>query len=157
MEKYRSKIEDICRKIASEMHLAVYDVEEKTTAKGKVIVVFITKIGGVNLDECADFSRRLSEELDALDFIPERYYLEVSSPGIERPLKLKTHYLSAINELVEIEWNNEQKRIVTKGWLMEVNPDKIVVRDREELVDIPMSAIHKARTCFSNIKTRELL
>lgn len=157
MEKYRSRIEDICRKIASEMHLAVYDVEEKTTAKGKVIVVFVTKIGGVNLDECADFSRKLSEELDLLDFIPERYYLEVSSPGIERPLKLKTHYLSAINELVEIEWNLENKRTRTKGWLTEVNPDSIVVRDREEMVEIPMPAIHKARTCFSNMKTREQL
>ncbi|MBM4399221.1 MAG: ribosome maturation factor RimP [Candidatus Cloacimonetes bacterium] len=157
MEKYRSRIEDICRKIASEMHLAVYDVEEKTTAKGKVIVVFVTKIGGVNLDECADFSRKLSEELDLLDFIPERYYLEVSSPGIERPLKLKTHYLSAINELVEIEWNLENKRTRTKGWLTEVNPDSIVVRDRDEMVEIPMPAIHKARTCFSNMKTREQL
>lgn len=157
MEKYRSRIEDICRKIASEMHLAVYDVEEKTTAKGKVIVVFVTKIGGVNLDECADFSRKLSEELDLLDFIPERYYLEVSSPGIERPLKLKTHYLSAINELVEIEWNLENKRTRTKGWLKEVNPDSIVVRDRDEMVEIPMPAIHKARTCFSNMKTREQL
>ena len=157
MEKYRSKVEELGRKIAAEMHLAVYDIEEKTTAKGKVIVVFLTKIGGINLDECALFSRRLSEELDTLDFIPEKYYLEVSSPGIERPLKLKTHYLSAINELVEIVWDKDKTRLTTLGTLQEVNPDTIVVKDKEELVSIPLTAIHKAHTRFSNQKTRELL
>jgi len=155
MEKYRSRVEDISKKIAAEMHLAVYDIEEKTTAKGKVIVVFLTKICGIGLDECALFSRKLSEELDAFDFIPERYFLEVSSPGIERPLKLKTHYLSAINELVEIIWEKERTKVTTKGWLQEVNPDNIVIRDRDEQIQIPISVIHKARTCFSNVKTRE--
>ncbi|MFO7659720.1 MAG: ribosome assembly cofactor RimP [Candidatus Cloacimonadaceae bacterium] len=157
MERYRSKVEELGKKIAAELHMAVYDIEEKTTAKGKVIVVFLTKIGGVNLDECAAFSRKLSEELDLLDFIPERFYLEVSSPGIERPLKLKMHYLSAINELVEIVWDKDEARITTKGWLQEVNPDDIVIKDKEELVQIPISAIHKARTCFSNSRTREQL
>ncbi len=155
MERYRSKVEDISKKIAAEMHLAVYDIEEKTTAKGKVIVVFLTKIGGVNLDECAVFSRKLSEELDSFDFIPERYFLEVSSPGIERPLKLKSHYLTAINELVEIVWDKDKTRLTTKGWLQEVNPDDIVVKDKEELIQIPIPAIHKAKTCFSNDRTRE--
>lgn len=155
MERYRSRVEDISKKIAAELHLAVYDIEEKTTAKGKVIVVFLTKIGGVSLDECAVFSRRLSEELDAFDFIPERYYLEVSSPGIERPLKLKSHYLTAINELVEIVWDKDQTRLTTKGWLQEVNPDSIVIRDKDELIEIPIPAIHKAKTCFSNSRIRE--
>jgi ribosome maturation factor RimP len=157
MERYRSRVEDISKKIAADMHLAVYDIEEKTTAKGKVIVVFLTKIGGVSLDECAAFSRSLSEELDAFDFIPERYYLEVSSPGIERPLKLKSHYLTAINELVEIVWDKDKTRLTTKGWLQEVNPDSIVVKDRDEMIQIPIPAIHKAKTCFSNSRTREQL
>jgi len=155
MERYRAKVEELGKKIAAEMHMAVYDIEEKTTAKGKVVVVFLTKIGGINLDECALFSRKLSEELDMLDFIPDRYYLEVSSPGIERPLKLKMHYLSAINELVEIVWDVENLRKTSKGWLQEVNPDSIVIKDKEEIIQIPISAIHKARTCFSNSRTRE--
>jgi len=157
MEKYRAKIEDLSKKVAAEMHLAVYDIEEKTTAKGKIIVVYLTKIGGINLDECAKFSHQLSEELDMLDFIPERYYLEVSSPGVERPLKLKMHYASAISELVEINWVNADTRAVTKGWLQEVNPDNIVIKDKDEMITIPISAIHKAKTCFSNIRTREQL
>jgi ribosome maturation factor RimP len=67
------------------------------------------------------------------------------------------HYLSAINELVEIVWDKDDKRITMKGWLQEVNPDNIVIKDKEELVEIPLSAIHKAKTVFSNSRTREQL
>ncbi len=155
IERYRRRVEDISRKIAADMRLAVYDIEEKITAKGKVIVVFLIKAGGVSLDECASFSRSLSVELDELDFIPERYFLEVSSPGVERPLKLKSHYLTAINELVEIVWDEDRVRRTTRGRLQEVNPDSIVVNDREELIRILMTSIHKARTCFTNSRTRE--
>jgi ribosome maturation factor RimP len=157
MDKYRSRIEEVGKRVAADLNLAVYDIEEKTTAKGKVIVVFLTKIGGINLDECAVFSRKLSEELDLMDFITERYYLEVSSPGIERPLKLKMHYLSAINEPVEIQWNKDSERLTTQGLLLEVNPDYIIVQVKEDNVEIQMSAIHKAKTCFLKSLKREQL
>jgi ribosome maturation factor RimP len=157
MEKYRSRIEEIGKRIAQEQHLAIYDIEEKSTGKGKVIVVYLTKIGGINLDECAAFSRALSDELEILDLIPERYYLEVSSPGVERALKLKMHYASAIGELVDVQWRKDDAYVNIKGWLHEVNPDSIVIKDRDELIEIPISSIHKAKTCFSNSKTREQL
>jgi ribosome maturation factor RimP len=48
-------------------------------------VIYLTKIGGVTLDECARFSRALGNEIEEFDIIPERYFLEVSSPGLERP------------------------------------------------------------------------
>ncbi len=81
MQYYRTQIEDIAKKISADMHLAVYDVDEKMSGKGRIIIVYLTKIGGVSLDECARFSRLLGEELETFDFIPERYFLEVSSPG----------------------------------------------------------------------------
>jgi len=155
MEKYRLRIEELAKRLAGEMHLALYDLEEKATGKGKVIVVFITKLGGVTLDECAVFSHRLSEELDSQDFITEHYYLEVSSPGIERPLRLKTHYISAINEQVEIQWQSASQRLTSKGKLVEVNPDSVVILEKETRLEIPFSAIHKARTCFIKTRTRE--
>lgn len=157
MEKYRSRIEEIGKRIAQELHLALYDIEEKSTGKGKVIIVYLTKIGGINLDECAVFSRALSNELEELDIIPERYYLEVSSPGIERVLKLKMHYASAIGELVDVQWKQGDAPVLTQGILHEVNPDNIVIKDGDELIEIPISSIHKAKTCFTDSKTREQL
>ncbi|MDZ4121537.1 MAG: ribosome assembly cofactor RimP [Candidatus Cloacimonadaceae bacterium] len=151
MEHYRTQIEDIAKKICQEMHLAIYDIDEKQSQKGRIIIVYLTKIGGVTLDECASFSRKLGEELEVLDIVPERYFLEVSSPGIERPLKLKSHYKSAISEKVAVEWISEDEKKSNLGTLTEVNPDSIVLDDRGSIIEIPFSTISRAKTVFIGI------
>ncbi len=148
MEFYRTQIEDIARKICNDMHVALYDIDEKISGKGRIITVYLTKIGGITLDECAQFSRYLGGELEAFDLIPERYYLEVSSPGIERPLKLKSHYVSAINEKVAVQWSEDGEKRSTLGTLTEVNQDTITLDDRGELKEIPLKAISRAKTIY---------
>ncbi|MDD4310421.1 MAG: ribosome maturation factor RimP [Candidatus Cloacimonetes bacterium] len=156
MEYYRVQIEEIAKKICQEMHLALYDIDEKMSGKGRIITVYLTKIGGVLLDECAAFSRALGNELETFDLIPERYYLEVSSPGIERPLKLKSHYVSAITEKVAIQWNDGEEKKSTMGSLIEVNQDTIKLDDRGEIVEISFKAISRAKTIYLDIpKGRE--
>jgi len=155
MEYYRNQIEDIAKKICAEMHLALYDIDEKFSQKGRIIIIYLTKIGGVSLDECAAFSRALSNQLDELDFVADRYFLEVSSPGLERPLKLKMHYTSAINEKVAVQWHVEAEKLSAMGTLVEVNPDFIRLDDRGEILEIPFSAIDRAKTVFLSTSHKE--
>lgn len=133
------------------MCLALYDIDEKLSQKGRIVIVYLTKTGGVTLDECALFSRKLGEELEMFDIIPERYFLEVSSPGIERPLKLKSHYKSAINEKIAVEWQAGEVKHSNMGTLLEVNPDSILINDRGTQIDIPFSGISRAKTVFLGI------
>ncbi len=151
MEYYRVQIEEIAKKICQDMHLAIYDIDEKMSGKGRIITVYLTKIGGVLLDECAAFSRALGNELETFDLIPERYYLEVSSPGIERPLKLKSHYVSAITEKVAVQWHDGEEKKSTLGTLTEVNQDSIMLDDRGVAVEIAFKAITRAKTVFLDI------
>ncbi len=156
MEYYRVQIEEIAKKICQDMHLAIYDIDEKMSGKGRIITVYLTKIGGVLLDECAAFSRALGNELETFDLIPERYYLEVSSPGIERPLKLKSHYVSAITEKVAVQWVCDDEKKSTMGTLLEVNQDTLKLDDRGEIIEIPFKAITRAKTVYLDIpKGRE--
>lgn len=148
MEYYRTQVEDIARKLSANMHLAVYDIDEKMSGKGRIIVVYLTKIGGVTLDECASFSRALSDELESLDLIPERYFLEVSSPGLERPLRLKSHWISAINEKVAVQYAFENEKQSRMGTLIEVNQDTVVLDDRGERLEILLKSISRAKTIF---------
>ncbi len=148
MEFHRSQIEDIARKICQQMHLALYDIDEKMSGKGRIITVYLTKIGGVTLDECASFSRALADELEEFDLIPDRYFLEVSSPGLERPLKLKSHYVSAINEKVAVEWTDGEAKRSTMGTLTEVNQDSITLDDRGRIVEIDLKSVTRAKTVF---------
>lgn len=148
MEYYRVQMEELAKKICAEMHLALYDIDEKLSNKGRIYTIYLTKIGGVTLDECAKFSRNLSELLDELDIIPDRFFLEVSSPGIERPLKLKSHYVSAINEKIVVQWNDAEVKRSTMGTLIEVNQDYILVDDRGDRLEIPFKSIIRAKTIY---------
>ena len=133
------------------MHLALYDIDEKMSGKGRIIIVYLTKIGGVTLDECARFSRALSDELETFDLIPERYFLEVSSPGLERPLKLKSHWVSAINEKVAVQYSEEEEKRSVMGTLLEVNQDTVVLDDRGERIEIALKSISRAKTVYLGI------
>jgi ribosome maturation factor RimP len=155
MEYFKAQIEEISKKLCREMNLAIYDIEEKMSGKGRIITVYLTKAGGVTLDDCATFSRALADELETLDIIPDRYFLEVSSPGVERPLKLKTHYVSAINEKVAVQWNDGEARLSTLGTLTEVNQDTITLDDRGVIVEIPFKAITRAKTVFLTKREEE--
>jgi len=148
MEYYRVQIEEIAKRICNEKHLALYDIDEKMSGKGRIITVYLTKIGGVTLDECASFSRALGAELEEFDFIPERYYLEVSSPGVERPLKLKSHWVSAINEKVAVQFNDGEEKKSVMGTLTVVDQDEITIDDRGTLYLIPFKQISRAKTVY---------
>ncbi len=149
------KIEEIVKAVCVEKEVAFYDFEVKSTQKGKVLSIFITKTGGVTLGDCASVSRQIGHILEEQDLIPDKYFLEVSSPGIERVLKFKKHYIGAINELVKISYTDEeQKKVVTIGKLMEVLPEYVNVEVDQQMVQIPFSAIKKARTYF-DFKNKE--
>lgn len=82
--------------------LELVDVEYRREGGGWVLRVFIDKPGGVTLDDCQAASRALGEKLDELDPIPTSYSLEVSSPGIERPLKRPEDYERFAGRLVHV-------------------------------------------------------
>jgi len=144
----KEKIEVIAEEICHANDVGLYDVEMKNTRKGKVICVYITKINGVTIDECKKVSKDLGRLLENDDFIQGRYFLEVSSPGLERELKMKKHYLSAINEKIKISYNKNDKPLTEIGILQEVLPEKIKVLIDENAEEIPFSNIKKVRTYF---------
>ena len=148
MEYYRPQVEDIARRLCQEQHLALYDIDEKMSGKGRIIMVYLTKIGGVTLEDCARFSRALGADLEEFDLIPDRYFLEVSSPGLERPLKLKSHWVSAINEKVAVQWTDGEQKRSTMGTLTEVGQDSVILDDRGNRVEIELKAISKAKTIY---------
>jgi ribosome maturation factor RimP len=100
-------------------------------------------------------SRALGDELDVLDLIPTKYYLEVSSPGLERSLKRVEHYEQAIGQKVKVTYREEEKNATLQGVLERVHSDRIELslakKKKEEesrVVEIPYENIKKARTVY---------
>lgn len=97
-----SRVSVIADQILLTMGLELVDVEYKREQAGWVLRLYIDKPGGVGLDECSKVSRELSGVLDVEDFIKGRYNLEVSSPGLNRPLKTETDFARNCGRLVKV-------------------------------------------------------
>jgi ribosome maturation factor RimP len=85
-QSLKNRIAELAEKVAASMGMEVVLVEIKGDGKHSVVRTFIDQPGGISLDDCERFSRRFSVSLDVEDWIPFRYVLEVSSPGVDRPL-----------------------------------------------------------------------
>lgn len=93
---------DMAVPIADGLGFSVYDVEFVKEGSARFLRVFLDKEGGIGIDECEEFSRALSDLLDKADPISENYYLEVSSPGIERKIRRREHFELCRGEVVDI-------------------------------------------------------
>ena len=86
-EDYEARTEALLQPIIDELGFEIVDVEYVKEAQDYYLRAYIDKEGGISIDDCEAVSRRLSDELDREDFIPDAYILEVSSPGLGRQLK----------------------------------------------------------------------
>lgn len=94
---------EIARPVAAEMGLLLWDVRFEKEGGSHFLRYFIDKPGGVTIDDCERFSRAVDPLLDEADPIAEAYYLEVSSPGIERSLKTPEHFVAFIGRKIVIK------------------------------------------------------
>ncbi|MFM8440417.1 MAG: ribosome maturation factor RimP [Acidobacteriota bacterium] len=132
--------------IAEEKGLELVDLQLIGSAKNLTLRVFIDKKGGVSIDDCASVSRLLSEQLDADDLIPAAYVLEVSSPGLDRPLKSIGDFEKFKGSPAKIRTHRpiEGQRNFS-GTLKGVDGDKILIDDKTTgVLGIDHSDIAKA-------------
>jgi len=123
----------------------LYDIVKLKENDKNIFRVVVTSINGINLDKCAEISRMISPILDVEEPMNGVYNLEVSSPGIERKLKKKEHFMGSIGELVKVKNSNTD---VFKGKLLKANEEKIVILTEFEEVELAYDSILSASTYF---------
>ena len=102
-ETYEMHTEELLLPIAERNGVEIYDVEYVKEGSDYYLRAYIDKPDGVNILDCENVSRELSDALDREDFIPDAYILEVSSPGLGRTLKKDRHLEKSIGSEVEIK------------------------------------------------------
>ena len=115
--------------------------------KNKIIQIMIDHCNKIiDIEDCAKYSRMISEFLDKKNLIPHDFSLEVSSPGIDRPLtRLKDFYEFKGNKVKITEINLENKRTNHKGILTEVTKKNILLDQNDNLVSIKLDKICDAK------------
>jgi len=87
----REEVRQLAQTLATEEGYEIVDVEQAVVGRHRTLRVLLDREGGVNISDCSRFSRRLSDCLDMNQTIPGSYHLEVSSPGLDRPLRTLEH------------------------------------------------------------------
>jgi ribosome maturation factor RimP len=139
------RVRAIVEPLLSERDLELFDVEQS----GSVLRITVDRPGGVGLDDLGETTRSISRALDEHDPMPGRYTLEVSSPGLERSLRLPAHFARAVGEKVAVRTHpGVEPRRVT-GVLVASDDDGIDLQgeDGSEL-RLGYADIERARTVF---------
>ena len=149
MERDRtvSRIWELATQIADGEAMEVVDVElrREGSRAGRVLRLYLDKEGGPNVDDLGRVSRQLSELLDAHDIVEGSYTLEVSSPGINRPLTKPDHFQRFIGKRVRIRTGDMiDGRRSFLGILNEVSGDTIRIEVEGKPYQIPFSMIEKS-------------
>ena len=140
------RVEGILGPLLESEGFSLVDVEYKWEQGGWVLRVFIDKEGEVTLDDCTRVSREFGQLLDVEDIIPTSYRLEVSSPGLDRPLKKEEDFVKYSGRRVRIKTRDQVSgRRNFKGDLLGCTEGKVMVKvEGSEVFAIPLSSILKA-------------
>jgi ribosome maturation factor RimP len=125
--------------------MELVEVDYRREARGWVLRLTIDKEGGVTLDDCSRISQQVGRELDVEDFISAPYALEVSSPGLTRPLRSEKDFMKHCNRLIKLRTVDPiNSRQQFKGKLLGVSNNQIELEMEEGIVQIPLAKIAKA-------------
>ena len=138
-----TQIYEMVKPISDELNYEIYHIEYVKENGEYYLRIYIEKEGGITLSDCEALSRRVSDVLDEVDPIKEAYFLEVSSPGLNRRLFTNDHYVKFVGREVLVRLTKAldgNKNF--KGILKEVNEDNIIVElEGEKLQTIPKDKI----------------
>ncbi len=144
-KKAINKLEKIGLEIVDERNFELVDVEFVKEAGQWYLRYYIDKPGGITIDDCQNVSEAISQRLDILDPIPYSYILEVSSPGLERPLKKDKDFLRHIGANVQVKtFEDIDGQKVFEGILKSFS-DNILTVSSDKEIKIPREKISSAR------------
>lgn len=148
-QKIIEKIEKIVTPVANEMGLSLVDIEYMQDGGYWYVRIYVENLNGeITLEECAAISGKIDEDVDKL--IEQRFFLEVSSPGIERPLKKIEDFIRFKGEKIKVSLKhkiNDKKSF--EGIITECKDNIIFLEIEEEnIVEIPFSEVKKANIIY---------
>jgi ribosome maturation factor RimP len=144
-----ARVRELVAPIASDLGLDLYDVEHRGGTLRVTLDTPAGSPGGVTLDDLALASRLVSRELDHHDPVPGRYTLEVTSPGVERPLRTPDHYRRVVGKVVAIrraDVGHDERRLT--GTLVAADDATVTVRVGADERTVRYDQIDRAKTVF---------
>ncbi|MEH6596161.1 MAG: ribosome maturation factor RimP [Colwellia polaris] len=153
MAKFEHKLTEMLRPAVEETGKELLGVEFISAGNHSVLRLFIDHENGIDVDDCAEVSRQVGAILDVEDPISSEYSLEVSSPGLDRPLFEKSQFEAVVGETVEAKISmplNGRRKF--KGKLVAVENDSLIVMVDNEEYELVISNVDKAHLVYNHNK-----
>ena len=146
----KERIRDLASTVVEGDGFELVDVEVTGLGARTMVRIIVDRPGGILLEECALVSRQLSPLLDDADLIPHRYTLEVSSPGLNRPLVTPRDFRRRIGEVIRVRsLKVDGGETESQGKLLDCREEQILIETETGIQTVPLSAVKKARVVIS--------
>ena len=152
MANIEEKVESLLQKKIEELGYELYDVEYAKEGKNYFLRIFIDKPEGIDIQDCEKVNDGINDMLDNANYIKEQYFLEVSSPGIERILRKNKHLEKNIGNKINIKLFKKDENLVKEhtGNLVEFNDETITIKNEEQnTIQIPRKNISQIKTVYN--------
>ena len=151
MASIEEKVTKLVEPIIENLGYELYDVEYAKEGKNYFLRIFIDSEKGIDLNDCEKVNDSITDILDKENYIKEQYFLEISSPGIERVLRKDKHLEKNIGEEVTIKLfkKDENGKKEYLGKLKDFNQEKIVIEQKEQDIDIERKNISQIKTVYN--------
>ena len=150
LTKIEEKIENLLKDTIENLGYDLYDVEYSKEGKNYFLRIYIDKAEGIDLSDCEKVNDAISDILDEADYIKEQYFLEVSSPGIERVLRQDKHLEQNKEKEIDVKLfkKDENGSKEYQGILKGFDETKITVETQEKEIEIERKNIAHIKTIY---------
>ena len=139
------QIKEIIEAVFIDTPYFLFEIKIRGTNSMPVIEVFADTEDGIAVKECSQLCREIGERLDESESVPEKYRLDVSSPGIDREFKYGWQYKRNVGRNISVEYLDGEETKEIAGDLEAVKEDKIVLRNSKEIYEISFNQIKTAK------------
>lgn len=149
MNSIKKHIWQLTEKAIENTDFLLIDLVTRGTVNNPVFEIFIDNSKGITTEDCVQISRKLHELIEGTEIGKTKYRLDVSSPGIDRPLKYIEQYPKNINREFELEYLKDDETKKTKATLVAVRGNELEFKNEKELIIIDINRIKKAKVIIS--------
>ncbi len=151
-EDIKKKVEEIVTPALELLGFELVDLEYNLEPKGWVLRIYIDKKGGVTIDDCVFVSEEIGRILDVEDPIPHSYNLEVSSPGVDRPLRKERDFLKNVGRKVRVRLREKMDgRRNFRGRILDFENGQLVIEvEGQGIFRLPHESIEKAKLIWED-------
>lgn len=145
-----TKVEELLKPIVENLNYELYDVRYEKEGKDYYLRIIIDKPEGIDINDCEKVNDAINDILDEADYIKDQYFLEVSSPGLERVLRKDKHFEKQIGNEISLKLFkpiDKQKELI--GILEEYNENELTIKVEDKTLKINLKDIAIAKTVFN--------